>query len=143
MYTAAAAPPDFHRGRVALLGDAVHPMTPNLGQGGCQAIEDAVVLAHLAAPDADLAAGLTAYTRQRLPRTMDVVRRAERIGRLTTWRSRPARALRAALMAVPARLAPDLALRAMDGIADWRPPTGTYASGTRGTTSAAQPKEHE
>ncbi|BCK73105.1 hypothetical protein Srufu_070580 [Streptomyces libani subsp. rufus] len=62
---------------------------------------------------------------------------------LTTWRSRPARALRAALMAVPARLAPDLALRAMDGIADWRPPTGTYASGTRGTTSAAQPKEHE
>jgi len=49
---------------------------------------------------------------------MDVVRRAERIGRLATWRSRPARALRAALMAVPARLAPDLALRAMDGIAD-------------------------
>ncbi|MCX4637165.1 NAD(P)-binding protein [Streptomyces sp. RPA4-5] len=143
VYTAAAAPPAFHRGRVALLGDAVHPMTPNLGQGGCQAVEDAVVLAHLAAPDADLAAALTAYTRQRLPRTMDVVRRAERIGRLTTWRSRPARALRAALMAVPARLAPDLALRAMDGIADWRPPTGTYASGTRGTPSAAQPKEHE
>ena len=33
------------RGRVALLGDAAHPMTPNLGQGACQAIEDAVVLA--------------------------------------------------------------------------------------------------
>ncbi|MGY5127576.1 FAD-dependent monooxygenase [Streptomyces nigrescens] len=143
VYTAAAAPPAFHRGRVALLGDAVHPMAPNLGQGGCQAIEDAVVLAHLAAPDAGLAAALTAYTRQRLPRTMDVVRRAERIGRLTTWRSRPACALRAALMAATARLAPDLALRSMDGIADWRPPAGTYASGTQGTTSAAQPKEHE
>ena len=37
----------FHQGRVALLGDAAHPMTPNLGQGACQALEDAVVLAHL------------------------------------------------------------------------------------------------
>ncbi len=128
--TAAAPPLAFHRGRVALLGDAVHPMTPNLGQGGCQAIEDAVVLAHLAAPDAELAAALTAYTRQRLPRTMDVVRRAERIGRVTTWRSRPACLLRAALMATTARLAPDLVLRPLDGIADWRPPAGTYASGT-------------
>ncbi|QHC22455.1 FAD-dependent monooxygenase [Streptomyces sp. GS7] len=122
VHTAAAPPPAFHRGRVALLGDAVHPMTPNLGQGGCQAIEDAVVLAHEAAPDADLSAALASYTRQRLPRTMDVVRRAERIGRLTTWRSRPACVLRGAAMAATARLAPDLVLRGLDGIADWRPP---------------------
>ncbi|REK84346.1 monooxygenase [Streptomyces inhibens] len=143
VHTAAAAPPAFHRGRVALLGDAVHPMTPNLGQGGCQAVEDAVVLADIAAPDAHLAAALTAYTRQRLPRTMDVVRRAERIGRLTTWRSRPACALRAVLMATTACLAPDLALRALDGIADWRPPGATYAARARGTGAAALPKEHE
>mmetsp|Transcript_34723 Transcript_34723/g.70896 ORF Transcript_34723/g.70896 Transcript_34723/m.70896 type:complete len:597 (+) Transcript_34723:95-1885(+) len=31
-------------GNVVLIGDAVHPMMPNLGQGGCQAIEDAFVL---------------------------------------------------------------------------------------------------
>ncbi|MGI5256340.1 FAD-dependent monooxygenase [Streptomyces angustmyceticus] len=143
VYTAATPPPAFHRGRVALLGDAVHPMTPHLGQGGCQAIEDAVVLAHLAAPDAEPAAALAAYTRQRLPHTMDVVRRSARIGRLTTWRSRPACALRAVLMAATARLAPDLMLRSLDGIADGRPPAGTYASGTRGTKAAAQPREHE
>ncbi|MFF4288484.1 FAD-dependent monooxygenase [Streptomyces sp. NPDC001633] len=143
VYSAAAAPPAFHHGRVALLGDAVHPMTPNLGQGGCQAVEDAVVLAHEAGPDADLGAALAAYTRQRLPRTMEVVRRAERIGRLTTWRSRPACALRAGLMAATARLAPDLALRALDGIADWRPPAGTYAAGARGTRTAALCEEQE
>ncbi|WP_030411168.1 FAD-dependent monooxygenase [Streptomyces sp. NRRL S-1448] len=143
VYSAAAAPPAFHHGRVALLGDAVHPMTPNLGQGGCQAVEDAVVLAHEAGPDADLGAALAAYTRQRLPRTMEVVRRAERIGRLTTWRSRPACALRAGLMAATARLAPDLALRALDGIADWRPPAGTYAAGARGTRTAALREEQE
>ncbi|WP_411126944.1 FAD-dependent monooxygenase [Streptomyces sp. x-19] len=123
VHAAAAPPPAFHHGRVALLGDAVHPMTPNLGQGGCQAVEDAVVLAHEAAPDATLPAALAAYTRQRLPRTTAVVRRSGRIGRLTTWRSRPACALRGALVAATARLAPDLALRALDGIADWRPPT--------------------
>ncbi|MFD8548075.1 FAD-dependent monooxygenase [Streptomyces sp. NPDC059649] len=143
VYTAAAPPPAFHHGRVALLGDAVHPMTPNLGQGGCQAVEDAVVLAYEAAPDADPGAALAAYTRQRLPRTMEVVRRAERIGRLTTWRSGPACALRAGLMAATARLAPDLALRALDGIADWRPPAGTYAAGARGTRTAALREEQE
>lgn len=35
----------FGRGLVTLAGDAAHPMTPNLGQGGCTALEDAVVLA--------------------------------------------------------------------------------------------------
>src|SRR5689334_22784480 len=35
----------YHHGRVAILGDAAHAMTPNLGQGACQAIEDAIVLA--------------------------------------------------------------------------------------------------
>ena len=34
----------WSRGRVTLLGDAAHPMTPNQGQGACQALEDAVAL---------------------------------------------------------------------------------------------------
>jgi 2-polyprenyl-6-methoxyphenol hydroxylase-like FAD-dependent oxidoreductase len=40
--------PRWHRGRAGLLGDAAHPTTPNLGQGACMAIEDAVVLARTA-----------------------------------------------------------------------------------------------
>jgi zeaxanthin epoxidase len=37
----------WSKGHVTMLGDAVHPMMPNLGQGGCQAIEDGFVLANL------------------------------------------------------------------------------------------------
>ncbi|GAA1851330.1 FAD-dependent monooxygenase [Brevibacterium marinum] len=46
-----AAPlPSYHRGRIVLLGDAAHAMTPNLGQGGGQALEDAATLTTLLVP---------------------------------------------------------------------------------------------
>jgi 2-polyprenyl-6-methoxyphenol hydroxylase-like FAD-dependent oxidoreductase len=122
VHQAAAALPAFHRGRVALLGDAAHAMPPTLGQGGNQAVEDAVVLAHHAVPGADVAGALAAYTSERLPRTSDVVRRAVRVSRLVTMTSAPACALRDAAMATVNRLGPHLALRALDGIADWSPP---------------------
>ena len=48
VYWMAEPLPAYHRGRVAILGDAAHAMTPHLGQGACQAIEDAVVLASVA-----------------------------------------------------------------------------------------------
>ncbi|KJY42051.1 monooxygenase, partial [Streptomyces sp. NRRL B-1568] len=140
---AAAAPlPAYHHGRTVLVGDAAHPMTPNLGQGGCQAIEDAVVLAHLVARAGAEAAGdpvraLPAYTRERLPRTMDVVRRSARISRLACLSSPPAVALRTAALAAANRLGPRVVLRGLDGVADWRPPVRTYPAGTEtGPTTA-------
>ncbi len=42
----------WSRGRAVLIGDAAHPTTPNLGQGGCTAIEDGVVLANVLATGA-------------------------------------------------------------------------------------------
>ncbi|MGN9784125.1 FAD-dependent monooxygenase [Nonomuraea sp. ZG12] len=113
--------PAMHSGRVALVGDAAHPMTPNLGQGACQAIEDAVVLARLA--DGGLAAyTLSAYTEARLRRTAEVVRRSMSICAMTKLRNPVAVALRDRGMSLATRLTPDLMLRSMDGILGWRPP---------------------
>jgi 2-polyprenyl-6-methoxyphenol hydroxylase-like FAD-dependent oxidoreductase len=68
-------------GRVTLLGDAAHPLTPNLGQGACQAIEDAVVLARcLAEGRAGGAGALRRYERLRSARGATVARRSRRVG---------------------------------------------------------------
>ena len=54
-------------GRVALLGDAAHAMTPFTGQGACQAIEDAVVLAECLRDEPDVTAALRRYEARRPP----------------------------------------------------------------------------
>ncbi|MET9802906.1 FAD-dependent monooxygenase [Streptomyces sp. NPDC006368] len=122
--------PAFHRGRTALLGDAAHAMAPTLGQGGNQAIEDGIVLAHHLAPGSDIAAGLAAYSADRVPRTTAIVRKAARIVRLQTWTSPPAVAVRHTLMALAGLAGPGIALRTFDGIADWHPPQRTPAPRT-------------
>ncbi len=65
--------PCWHQGRLALLGDACHPMMPFMAQGAGQAIEDAVVLARaLALPGLDLAQALRAYEGARLERASQI-----------------------------------------------------------------------
>ncbi|MGW1029527.1 hypothetical protein ACWD4J_38595 [Streptomyces sp. NPDC002577] len=77
------------------------------------------------------AAGLAAYSADRLPRTSANVRKAAQDARLPSVDSRPAVAMRTALMSAFSRLGPGLLLRTFDGIADGRPPQQPYASGTR------------
>jgi len=72
--------PRFVHGRVGLLGDAAHPMTPNLGQGACQAIEDSVVLAACLKTGGQVEGALQEYERRRMPRTNAIVIRARRSG---------------------------------------------------------------
>jgi 2-polyprenyl-6-methoxyphenol hydroxylase-like FAD-dependent oxidoreductase len=72
-------------GRVTLLGDAAHPMTPNLGQGGCQAMEDAVVLAKALRDSSDIVSAWRIYEARRIPRTAQVVRASKRLGDLAQW----------------------------------------------------------
>ncbi|MFG2049024.1 FAD-dependent oxidoreductase [Micromonospora sp. NPDC048935] len=114
--------PSYVRGRVALLGDAAHPMTPNLGQGAGQAIEDAVVLGAVCADGAEgVPAALAAYDRQRRARSQSVARASHVAGRLGQQLHNPIAfaARTTALRLIPARAM----LRSMARYADWRPPT--------------------
>jgi 2-polyprenyl-6-methoxyphenol hydroxylase-like FAD-dependent oxidoreductase len=102
-------------GHVALLGDAAHPMTPDLGQGGCQAIEDAVVLADALAGQPEIPTALLNYQQRRLRRANGFVVRSWRFGRLAHMRSAPMRWLRDhALRAIPARIVARGAVRDLD-----------------------------
>ncbi|WP_412543170.1 FAD-dependent monooxygenase [Longispora sp. K20-0274] len=114
-----ASVPAMAHGRTALLGDAAHAMTPNLGQGACQALEDAVTLAALAADGADVPAALARYDALRRPRTAAVLARARRLGSLVQARGPLAHRLRDLLLAAtPDRATEAAAVR----LADWRPP---------------------
>ncbi|MBR0692026.1 3-hydroxybenzoate 6-monooxygenase [Bradyrhizobium lablabi] len=67
-------------GRVALLGDAAHPMLQYFAQGACQAMEDAVCLSHMLACHDDQVAALEAYRAHRFPRTARVQLMSRAIG---------------------------------------------------------------
>jgi len=95
------------RGPITLLGDAAHPMTPNLGQGGCQAIEDAWVLARALARDPS-PQGLRRYEAARGPRTRRFVLESWRFGRIAQSSNRLLIAVRNALV----RLAPESRMQA-------------------------------
>jgi 2-polyprenyl-6-methoxyphenol hydroxylase-like FAD-dependent oxidoreductase len=85
-------------GRVTMLGDAAHPMTPNLGQGGCVAVEDAAVLARCLAKYKDAEQALRVYESRRRARAARVVGFSRRYGAFGQWQSRAATALRAGLL---------------------------------------------
>ena len=81
------AAPRFADGRVAILGDAAHPMLPFLAQGAAQAVEDAAALGQVFSKDAfaakaDVAEALARYGVQRQTRSAKIVLEARRQGRI-------------------------------------------------------------
>lgn len=76
----------WHRGRVVLIGDAVHACPPLIAQGAAMCAEDAVVLAEMLTMDADLETILKAFAERRLPRVRRVV---DASLQLVEWEIRP------------------------------------------------------
>ena len=75
-------------GRMTLLGDSIHPTTPNLGQGGCMAVEDAAVLARCLAKENDPAQAFRAYEKCRYGRTAAIAGCSRLYGNIGQWESR-------------------------------------------------------
>jgi 2-polyprenyl-6-methoxyphenol hydroxylase-like FAD-dependent oxidoreductase len=82
------------QGRVTLLGDAAHAMTPNLGQGACQAIEDGLALAGALRAGGDIPAALRSYEARRIDRTSRIVQQSRQVGEVGQWENPLACAMR-------------------------------------------------
>ncbi|MFI9006424.1 FAD-dependent monooxygenase [Actinosynnema sp. NPDC053489] len=130
LHELAAPLPTYVRGRVALLGDAAHAMTPYLGQGACMAIEDAVVLAAACARAGDVPTALAEYDRRRRPRTQAMARASRALGRVGHRVRNPvAVAVRDAVMrAVPA----SVGRRGITKFLAWTPPSLSPDRGENG-----------
>lgn len=72
--------PQFTKGRIALIGDAAHAATPNLGQGACQAIEDAVILAKEIGRQSTVEQALRRFEQLRMKRVNKITRISRMLG---------------------------------------------------------------
>jgi 2-polyprenyl-6-methoxyphenol hydroxylase-like FAD-dependent oxidoreductase len=59
---------EWYRGRVVMIGDAAHASPPHMGEGGCMAMEDALVLADVLRREDSVGRALEAYVRRRRSR---------------------------------------------------------------------------
>ncbi|RDY00350.1 Monooxygenase 3, partial [Mucuna pruriens] len=85
-----AISPPASAGRVVVVGDAWHPMTPNLGQGACCALEDSVVLAKklakaIKSEDPYVEEAFRSYGIERWPRVFPLTIRANLVGSILQW----------------------------------------------------------
>jgi 2-polyprenyl-6-methoxyphenol hydroxylase-like FAD-dependent oxidoreductase len=73
------------KGRVTLLGDAAHPPTPNLGQGACQALEDALILTRCLGSARESVIALRTYEASRMKRSAAIIKQSYLFGKIGQW----------------------------------------------------------
>ena len=83
---------------MALLGDAIHPMTPDLAQGACQAIVDAATLATCLAASRDTRAAIRDYQQRRWRNAAATTLMARNMGAMGQWKGHTACTARNALI---------------------------------------------
>jgi 2-polyprenyl-6-methoxyphenol hydroxylase-like FAD-dependent oxidoreductase len=105
--------PCWVRGHVALLGDAGHACTPNLGQGAGMALEDALGLVLALHTHPGMADALSHYQAQRAQRVADIVRTSRRVGQMGQWTHPVARAVRDTAMRLTPAWVGDRSMRAL------------------------------
>jgi len=122
----AQLPASFVAGRTVLLGDAAHGMTPNLGQGAGQAIEDAATLTLLLRPDdgsdrsdPDVTAALARYDDLRRRRTGPIWSQSRLMGRVAQLANPIGAGLRDGLLRV---FPPSLMTRGTRSLQRWTAP---------------------
>lgn len=113
-------PPAFVNGRVALLGDAAHPVLPFLAQGGVMALEDGFVLAQCVAAHEDVSAAFSAYQFARRQRVLRVQGASRKNGRIYHLQGALATARNLTLKAAP----PGMLLSQYDWLYGWHPDEG-------------------
>lgn len=91
----------FHQwsnAQVCLFGDAAHATTPNLGQGACQAMEDAYTLSRVLSKESNISKAFETYNQKRLAKAHLIVKRSWQLGQLAHTASKPGLWLRDVLM---------------------------------------------
>lgn len=78
----------WHKGRICLVGDAAHATTPNLGQGACQAVESAWVLAEsLSKNKNDFSDAFNEYENLRKKKAHQVTSTSWQLGKVAHWKN--------------------------------------------------------
>ncbi len=89
--------PNWHKENVCLMGDAAHAMTPNMGQGACQAIEDAYVLAECLGKH-EIKTAFSEFESIRMPKVKGIVDLSWTIGKMAHWENPLATGIRNMLL---------------------------------------------
>jgi salicylate hydroxylase len=106
----------WHKGRVAILGDAAHPTLPFMAQGAVMALEDAWVLADALDKADSVEAGLAAYQNRRHARATKVIEAASKNARNYHLSPGPVRFAAHSALRLGSRIAPSLAMKKFDWI---------------------------